>query len=235
MRTPSPSVSASKSSVSPDPLLVISMPKSTATPRASPKCAAPRAEFFRHIDAANVDLKGFTDDFYRHYCGGELAPVLETLEYLRHETSVWLELTTLLIPGLNDSDDELGALAGWVAARLGPDVPLHFSAFHPDWKMRDRPPTPPATLTRARDIARANGLRYAYTGNVHDTTGGSTFCHECGGLLIERDWYEIGAYRLTDDGHCADCGTACEGVFEGPAGDWGRRRRPVRIAAPAGA
>lgn len=196
-------------------------------------CAAPRAEFFRHIDAANVDLKGFTEDFYRRYCGGELAPVLETLEYLHHETDVWLELTTLLIPGLNDSDEELGALAGWVAARLGPDVPLHFSAFHPDWKMRDRPATPPATLTRAREIARANGLRYAYTGNVHDTAGGSTLCHGCGGLLIERDWYEIGAYRLTDDGRCKDCGTACPGVFDGPAGDWGRHRQPVRITAPA--
>ncbi len=193
-------------------------------------CAAPRAEFFRHIDAANVDLKGFTEDFYRKFCGGALAPVLETLQYLRHETGVWLELTTLLIPGLNDAEDELDALTRWVAGKLGADVPLHFSAFHPDWKMRDRPPTPPATLARAREIARANGLRYAYTGNVHDAAGGSTWCHGCGGLLIGRDWYEIGAYRLTSDGRCSGCGTACAGVFEGPAGDWGRRCLPVRIA-----
>ena len=196
-------------------------------------CAAPRAEFFRHIDAANVDLKGFTDEFYRRYCGGALAPVLETLEYLRQQAGVWLELTTLLIPGLNDADDELDALTRWVAATLGTDVPVHFSAFHPDWKMRDRPPTPPATLTRARAIACANGLRHAYTGNVHDTAGGSTWCHGCGGLLIERDWYEIGAYRLTDDGRCRACGTACAGVFEGPAEDWGRRSLPVRISPRA--
>ena len=197
-------------------------------------CPDPRTEFFRHIDAVNVDLKAFTEGFYRKYCGGELAPVLETIEYLRHETSVWLELTTLLIPGLNDSEEELDALTDWVAARLGPEVPLHFSAFHPDWKMTDRPPTPPATLTRAREIALGHGLRYAYTGNVHDTAGGSTFCHGCGRLLIERDWYTLGAYGLTDDGHCASCGVACAGVFDGPAGDWGRRRLPVHIAAPTG-
>ena len=194
-------------------------------------CPGPRAELFRHIDAANVDLKAFTEDFYRRICGAELAPVLETLEYLRKETRVWLELTTLLIPGHNDSESELDAMTRWVVDRLGPDVPMHFSAFHPDWKMRDVPPTPPETLATARRIARANGVRYAYTGNIHDTEGGSTWCHACGGLLIERDWYEIGAYNLTDDGHCKACGAACAGVFDGPAGHWGRRRMPVRIAA----
>ncbi|MGZ4388348.1 MAG: AmmeMemoRadiSam system radical SAM enzyme [Gaiellaceae bacterium] len=192
-------------------------------------CAEPRAELFAHLDAANVDLKAFDDRFYRDVCGGRLAPVLETLEYVACETDVWLELTTLLIPGLNDSDAELDALTRWVAERLGPDVPLHFSAFHPDWKLRDRPPTPPATLARARRIARANGIRYAYTGNVHDPEGQSTWCHACGELLIERDWYELGAWNLTADGRCASCGTRCAGVFEERPGDWGSRRLPVRI------
>jgi pyruvate formate lyase activating enzyme len=193
--------------------------------------AGPREEFFRHIDAANVDLKAFTDAFYRKTCGAELAPVLETLEYLKKETDVWLELTTLVIPGHNDSAQELDAMTRWVVDHLGPDVPMHFSAFHPDWKMRDVPPTPPETLATARRIAMANGVRYAYTGNVHDAAGGSTSCHACGTLLIERDWYEIGAYHLTDDGRCVACGTACAGVFDGPAGHWGRRRQPVHIAA----
>jgi pyruvate formate lyase activating enzyme len=194
-------------------------------------CAGPREEFFRHIDAANVDLKAFTEEFYRKTCGAELAPVLETLEYLKKETGVWLELTTLVIPGHNDSELELDAMTRWVVDHLGPDVPMHFSAFHPDWKMRDVPSTPPGTLATARRIAMANGVRYAYTGNVHDAAGGSTCCHACGALLIERDWYEIGAYHLTDDGRCVACGAACAGVFDGPAGHWGRRRQPVHIAA----
>jgi pyruvate formate lyase activating enzyme len=194
-------------------------------------CAGPRAEFYEHIDAANVDLKAFTEEFYRRVCGSELAPVLETLEYLKRETKVWVELTTLLIPGHNDSDAELDAMTRWVVERLGPDVPMHFTAFHPDWKMTDVPPTPPSTLTRARAIAIGNGVRYAYTGNVHDAKGGSTYCHACGARLIERDWYEIGEYALTDDGCCTACGTRCAGVFDGPAGNWGARRRPVHIAA----
>jgi pyruvate formate lyase activating enzyme len=194
-------------------------------------CEGPREEFFRHIDAANVDLKAFTEEFYRKVCGAELAPVLETLEYLRRETAVWLELTTLLIPGHNDSDEELDAMTKWIVARLGQDVPIHFSAFHPDWKMRDVPPTPPETLARARKIALGNGLHHAYTGNIHDAAGGSTYCHACGALLIERDWYEIGAYNLTDDGHCKACGALCAGLFDGPAGNWGRRRMPIHIAA----
>ena len=193
-------------------------------------CDAPRREFYAHIDAANVDLKAFTEDFYHRVTGSHLAPVLETLEYLKRETSVWLELTTLLIPGMNDSDGELDRMTRWVVDRLGPDVPLHFSAFHPDYKMTDVPATPPATLARARRIAMANGVRHAYTGNVHDRDGGSTYCHGCGARVIERDWYTLGAWHLTDDGRCTACGTPCAGRFEGPPGTWGARRLPVRLA-----
>jgi pyruvate formate lyase activating enzyme len=189
----------------------------------------PRRRLFAAIDAANVDLKGFSDDFYRKLCGGRLGPVLDTLEYLRHETSVWLELTTLVIPGWNDSDAELDAMTRWVVEHLGPDVPMHFSAFHPDFRLLDVPPTPPATLARARRIAKANGVHHAYTGNVHDDVGGHTFCAACGELLVERDWYVLGAYRLTADGHCRSCGTPCAGVFDGPPGTWGARRLPVRL------
>ena len=181
-------------------------------------CAAPRIEFYRHMDAANVDLKGFTEGFYRNICGGRLAPVLDTLKYLRHETEVWFEITTLLIPGENDSAAEIDRMTGWVVENLGPDVPMHFTAFHPDWKMLDKPHTPPATLSRAREIARANGVRHAYTGNVHDEAGGSTWCHGCGGLLIARDWYVLGDWNLTPDGHCTGCGEPCAGVFEGAPG-----------------
>jgi pyruvate formate lyase activating enzyme len=193
-------------------------------------CERPRRDFFAHIDAANVDLKGFTDDFYRHVCGGRLAPVLETLEYLVHETDVWVEITTLLIPGKNDGEDELQAMTSWVVEHLGPEVPMHFTAFHPDFKMLDVAPTPPATLTRAREVALANGVRHAYTGNVHDPGGGRTRCTGCGTAVIERDWYQLGAYQLTDDGRCTTCGTALAGRFDGPAGTWGARRRPVRLA-----
>ena len=191
--------------------------------------AEPRVELYRHMDAANVDLKGFTEDFYHRVCAGRLAPVLETLEYLKHETSVWFEITNLLIPGANDSDQELDAMTRWVVEHLGPDVPMHFTAFHPDWKMRDRPPTTPATLTRARAIALANGVRYAYTGNVHDREGGSTWCHGCGELLIERDWYQLGRWGLTDDGRCRRCDARCAGLFDGPPGSWGPRRLPVAL------
>jgi pyruvate formate lyase activating enzyme len=192
-------------------------------------CEAPRREFYRYIDAANVDLKGFTERFYREVSGGHLQPVLDTLEYLKHETSVWFELTTLLIPGENDSDAEVDALSRWVIEHLGPDVPLHFTAFHPDWKMLDRPPTPPATLSRARRIALDNGLHYVYTGNVHDPQGDSTWCAACGELLIGRDWYRLETWRLTPDGCCPVCGLACPGVLEARPGSWGRRRLPVRL------
>jgi pyruvate formate lyase activating enzyme len=188
-------------------------------------------ELFEHMDAANVDLKGFTESFYADTCAGQLGPVLETLEYLKRETDVWFEITNLLIPGLNDSDEEIEAMTRWVVERLGPEVPMHFTAFHPDYKLLDRPPTPPATLTRAQRIAVQNGVRYAYTGNVHDSEGASTFCHGCGERLVERDWYELGQYGLTDDGRCQGCGTQVAGVFAGPPGAWGRRRLPVRLTA----
>ena len=192
---------------------------------------APRRAFFAHMDAANVDLKGFTEAFYRDVCAGELAPVLDTLRYLKHETSVWFELTTLLIPGLNDADAELDAMTRWVVEELGPDVPMHFTAFHPDYKLLDRPPTPAATLSRARAIALSNGVRYAYTGNVHDEAGGGTRCHACGERLIGRDWYTLTEWKLTDDGHCRRCGAACAGVFDGPPGQWGARRLPVQLGS----
>jgi pyruvate formate lyase activating enzyme len=190
-------------------------------------CAAPRADLYARMDAANIDLKAFTEGFYKKLCTGALQPVLETLEYLRHETEVWLEITTLLIPGHNDEPAEIEALSAWVMDHLGPDVPLHFTAFHPDYKMMDVAPTPPATLTRARKIALAHGLRYVYTGNVHDEAGQSTYCHACGVRLIGRDWYEITAWQLTPDGACASCGAPCAGVFEARPGTWGQRRMPV--------
>ena len=187
----------------------------------------PRTEFYGHIDAANVDLKGFTEAFYADLCAGRLEPVKDTLRYLVHETPVWVEITTLLIPGRNDSDEELDALTAWVVSELGPDVPLHFTAFHPDYRMLDVPPTPPATLSRARAIALRNGVRFAYTGNVHDAEGQTTRCPNCNALLIERDWYPLGRYGLTDDGRCRRCDTRIPGVFAGPPGHWGARRLPV--------
>jgi pyruvate formate lyase activating enzyme len=196
-------------------------------------CPAPRVEFYRHMDAANVDLKGFTEDFYWKICGGHLQPVLETLAYLKHETSVWFEITNLVIPGENDSDKEFEEMTQWVVEHLGPDVPMHFTAFHPDWKMLDKPHTPASTLSRARDIAVKNGVRYAYTGNVHDESGASTYCHGCGARLIGRDWYVMTAWNLTADSRCPKCGTPCAGVFEDHAGNWGARRIPVRLAATA--
>ncbi|TVR98124.1 MAG: AmmeMemoRadiSam system radical SAM enzyme [Rhodospirillales bacterium] len=190
---------------------------------------AARGEFFRHMDAVNVDLKAFTEGFYRRLCSGALQPVLDTLAFIRRETSAWLEITNLVIPGENDDEAEITAMCRWIVATLGPDVPVHFSAFHPDWKMMDTPPTPPATLTKARSIARQAGIRYAYTGNVHDAEGDATLCHHCGRVVIGRDWYEITAWNLTDDGHCRGCGTPCAGVFDGPPGTWGRRRQPLRF------
>jgi pyruvate formate lyase activating enzyme len=189
----------------------------------------PRREFYSYMDAANVDLKAFTEGFYKNICAGHLQPVLDTLVYLKRETNVWFEITTLVIPGENDSDDELAAMTGWVMEHLGPDVPLHFTAFHPDWKMLDHAPTPPDTLKRARRIALENGLRYVYTGNVHDLAGGSTYCHACGKRLVGRDWYVLGDWNLTDDGRCRNCGTPCAGIFEGRPGSWGARRLPVRL------
>jgi pyruvate formate lyase activating enzyme len=192
-------------------------------------CPEPREEFYRHMDAANVDLKAFSEDFYWKLTGGHLQPVLDTLVYLKHQTKVWIELTTLLIPGENDSEQELEEMTQWVVESLGPDVPMHFTAFHPDWKMMDKPSTPSSTLTKARQIAVKNGVRYAFTGNVHDLKGESTYCHHCGGVLIGRDWYELSTWNLTPEGHCRSCGTPCAGVFEAQPGGWGSRRQPVRL------
>lgn len=187
-----------------------------------------RPEFFGAMDAANVDLKAFTDGFYHRLCFGSLQPVLDTLVYLHNETAVWLEVTTLLIPGQNDSAAELDRASDWFAAHLGPDVPWHFSAFHPDFKMTDTPRTPAATLVRARELARSKGLRYVYTGNVHDRAGGSTWCPSCGALLIERDWFELGRYEL-DGNRCCSCGCEIAGCFERAPGCWGACRQPVRL------
>jgi len=197
-------------------------------------CAEPRAELFAHVDAVNVDLKAFSASFYRDVCAGELQPVLDTLDYLVHDTSCWVEITNLLIPGLNDSVAETEALTRWVVAHLGPDVPLHFTAFHPDYRMLDRPPTPPATLTRAREIARRNGVRHAYTGNVRDRAGGVTACAGCGRVLIRRDGYTLLEYALDTGGNCRECGTRLAGRFEAAPGTWGSRRLPVRLADAAG-
>jgi pyruvate formate lyase activating enzyme len=182
------------------------------------------------MDAANVDLKAFSERFYRDICASHLQPVLDTLVYLKRETNVWFEITTLLISGENDSDSELDAMTRWVVAELGPDVPMHFTAFHPDWRMRDKPPTPVATLAKARRIAMANGVRYPYTGNVHDLQGGATICATCGATLIGRDGYEITAWHLTVDGCCQACSARCPGVFENTPGTWGSKRLPVRLA-----
>jgi pyruvate formate lyase activating enzyme len=188
-----------------------------------------REDFFAPMDAANVDLKAFTEGFYHRLTGGHLKPVLDTLEYLVHDTDVWVEITTLLIPGENDDDDEIARLAQWVGEHVGPEVPLHFSAFHPDWKMRDTPPTPPATLTRARRIALDKGLKYVYTGNVHDREGGSTWCPGCGELVVERDWYELGHWGLDAHGRCARCATRVAGHYDPQPGSWGSRRQPVAM------
>ncbi|MBI2994885.1 MAG: AmmeMemoRadiSam system radical SAM enzyme [Gammaproteobacteria bacterium] len=193
-------------------------------------CPEPRREFYSYMDAANVDLKAFSERFYRHVTGGQLQPVLDTLVYLRHETQVWFEITTLLIPDENDSDQEIDSMSRWILEQLGPEVPLHFTAFHPDWKMRDKPHTPPATLTRARSIAMQNGLHFVYTGNVHDMKGGSTYCSGCGALLIARDWYVLKDWQVTESGRCRSCGTQCPGVFDGRHGTWGARRQPVRLS-----
>jgi pyruvate formate lyase activating enzyme len=193
-------------------------------------CPEPRAEFFAHMDAANVDLKGFTEAFYHDVCLSHLQPVLDTLVYLKHETDVWFELTTLLIPGKNDSDAEIDEMTRWVVKELGPDVPMHFTAFHPDFRMLDISSTPPATLSRAREFARANGVRYAYTGNVRDIEGGSTRCHQCGNVLVGRDGYVLREWNLSDSGQCTFCGSDCAGVFDGPPGTWGSKRQPVRLS-----
>ncbi|HEY8078248.1 MAG TPA: AmmeMemoRadiSam system radical SAM enzyme [Labilithrix sp.] len=191
--------------------------------------AEPRAAFYAKMDAANVDLKAFTEEFYAKQTASSLAPVKETLVYLVKETNVWTEITTLLIPGLNDSEKELTELSEWVASALGPDVPIHFSAFHPDYRMTDRERTPPSTLRRAREIARRAGLRYVYTGNVHDREGDTTLCPSCGGAVIVRDWYEILEANLRGDS-CGACGTKIPGRFGERVGSFGRRRFRLTVS-----
>jgi len=193
----------------------------------------PARAFYALMDAANIDLKGFSDDFYVKLCGAHLQPVLDTLIYVRHETDCWLELTTLLIPGQNDGDEELKALSRWVCEELGAEVPLHFSAFHPDWKMRDIAATPKETLSRARAIAQEAGLLYVYTGNVHDQAGDATLCPGCGRPVIARDWYEILDYRLDEAGRCLYCQTVVAGRFGEFGKPFGARRIPVRLHAAA--
>ena len=193
-------------------------------------CPDPRREFYKYIDAANIDLKAFSERFYRHLTGSHLEPVLETLIYLKQETKVWFEITTLLIPGENDSEQEVDAMTQWIMTMLGPDVPVHFSAFHPDWKMLNHSPTPVATLIRAREIAIRNGLHYVYTGNVHHLEGDTTYCSQCHTPLIVRDWYNLQAWHLADGGRCCECGASCPGVFESAPGAWGSKRMPVRIS-----
>ncbi len=189
-----------------------------------------RPEFYAHMDAANVDLKAFTDRFYRQQCFAKLEPILDTLRWLKQETAVWLEVTTLLIPGENDSEDEVAKLCAWMAKVLGPDVPLHFTAFHPDFKILDLSPTPASTLRRARRQALTAGLRHVYTGNVSDEAGQSTYCGACGELLIERDGYDLGAWRLDPQGRCRACGHALSGHFDPAPGGWGARRQRVSIS-----
>ncbi|RLA19825.1 MAG: AmmeMemoRadiSam system radical SAM enzyme [Gammaproteobacteria bacterium] len=189
----------------------------------------PRVEFFKNMDAVNIDLKSFNSDFYHQLCGGDLQTVLDTLLYIHHETSVWLEITTLLIPGKNDSDEEIKALAGWIAKHLGCHIPLHFSAFHPDWKMNDIPATPGHTLSKARQLAMAEGMQFVYTGNVHDAEGGSTWCPDCNALLIERDWYQLGHWGLDENACCSQCGYQLPGHFDERPGNWGAKRLPIRL------
>ncbi|USD39293.1 AmmeMemoRadiSam system radical SAM enzyme [Ferrimonas sp. SCSIO 43195] len=190
---------------------------------------APRKAFFHHMDAANIDLKAFSERFYRKICHGHLADVLDTLLYLKHETQVWLEITTLLIPGENDDPQETQAMCRWLIDNLGPNVPLHFSAFHPDFHMMDKPRTPKATLLRARRIAQEAGLNYVYVGNVHDPASDSTWCPHCGSLLIGRDWYQLTHWHL-DGGRCPKCDTLVDGVFDAEPGHFGRQRIPFRIS-----
>lgn len=192
-------------------------------------CDAPREEFFQHMDAVNVDLKAFTEDFYYKITGSHIDNVLETLKYIKHETNVWLEITNLIIPGQNDDEAELHAMSEWIAEHLGLNVPIHFSAFHPDWKMQDIHRTPLETLQKAREIAMSKGLHYVYTGNVHDKAGDTTYCHNCNHELIVRDWYQLKVWQLDKEGKCQQCGEPCIGHFEVKPGVWGAKRLPVQF------
>ncbi len=187
-----------------------------------------RPAFFKNIDAANIDLKAFTQQFYRKLCLADLAPVLDTLKFLKHETDVWFEITTLLIPGENDSEREVAELSEWIVENLGPDVPLHFSAYHPDFRFRSAQRTPQQTLTESRKRALDAGIRHVYTGNTHDPAGQSTYCSGCGEMLIGRDRYSLSKWRISE-GKCMGCSEKVAGVFDEQPGTWGRRRAPLRI------
>ncbi len=186
-----------------------------------------RAEFYGACDGVNIDLKAFSERFYAKQCYGKLEPVLDTLRWLHNETDVWLEVTTLIIPGENDSADEIDRMCEWLVREVGPQTPLHLTAFHPDFKMLDHPRTPPETLHRARAQARRHGIVHVYTGNVHDEDGQSTYCDGCGTKVIGRDWFHLGQYALDDRGKCTHCGHTIAGRFDGPAGTWGRQRMRV--------
>ncbi|CAN5312120.1 AmmeMemoRadiSam system radical SAM enzyme [soil metagenome] len=196
--------------------------------------AEARPEFYSVMDAANVDLKAFTEVFYKRLTLSHLEPVLDTLKWLKHESNVWFEITNLVIPQENDSAAEFQAMCQWILENLGCDVPLHFTAFHPDFRLDQRPPTPPATLVRAREIAMRLGLKYVYVGNVDDVRHQSTYCPGCREILVERNWYEIGKYNidgaLGEGGTCAKCGEGIAGVFGAKKGKWGRKRMPVSIS-----
>ncbi len=194
-------------------------------------CEKPRKEFFSHMDAANVDLKGFTEDFYQKITLSHLQPVLNTLIYLKDETNVWLEITTLLIPGKNDSEKEIDELTQWIVKKLGPNVPLHFSAFHPDWKMQDVPSTPPKTVIQAREIALKNGINYVYTGNIRDSKGSNTYCHYCHKNIIKRTANNIADYKLNEEARCPFCSTKCIGIFEKSEGQWRGNQQPICLGS----
>jgi pyruvate formate lyase activating enzyme len=189
-----------------------------------------RTEFYSVMDAANVDLKAFTELFYKEITLSHLEPVLDTLRWLKHETDVWFEITNLMIPTKNDSPEETARMCDWILENVGDDVPLHFTAFHPDFRMNDIPPTPEATLVRARQQALAAGLKFVYTGNILDQDGQSTYCPYCKTCLIEREWYKIGAYRIKD-GCCLSCKKKVPGVFETQKGNWGRQRMRVSFSS----
>jgi len=193
-------------------------------------CEPPRDEFYQYMDAVNIDLKSMSERFYHKLTGGHLQVVLDNIEYIKHKTDVWLELTTLLIPGENDSEEELQQLTQWVFDRLGPDVPLHFSAFHPDFKMKETPATPIESLHLARQIALNNGLHYVYIGNVHDKRCESTYCASCGEMLIGRDWYQLSEWNLTPEGRCGFCNSRCAGYFDAQPGAWGARSQVINLS-----
>ena len=188
-------------------------------------------DIYDHVDAANVDLKSFTENFYGRITLTHLQPVLDMLKWLKNETNVWFEITNLIIPTLNDGADEFRRLADWIFENLGPDVTLHFTAFHPDFKLRDKPRTPPETLHAARAIALEAGLHYVYEGNIH-TGAANTLCPSCGTLLVRRSWHDVQQNNLRD-GRCPNCRLAIPGRWSNPHGATAPKllRRAESVAA----